>query len=258
MYCECRSVVHKCNSDLCKKAIENFQNRRPICLKWDIDRADPFGSFSRPDWPIFDIGGFDILGHYWINQTHRETTHCYIARCQKLFQRRLSRHITEAKFVARVVLGLRSFSRSVACYVCKTETFQELRLQINYLDCAGDTLGRLSWKQFLFPNDWIVSKRLVRAYIDKVRLLRESLRAPQGLIGEVQRLFIGCVRHLRTSRERGLWDISPSTFWILVRLKIQRCPYFREKIAHRISTVSLYKSRVLPQISYPPPVIRDV
>ena len=254
MYRECRIKAHSCNDRHCKAVIESFLAKKPVSHKWALDRLDPFGFLNVPDLPIFLVPGYELLGHYWFKQTHRESTDCYIARCQQVYQARFADHLSEGKFVGRVLLGLRSFSISASCFVENLESFEDLRAHLSYLYHAGETVCHETWKQFLFPNKKRVSRYFVQACLEKVRLLRQALRPPKDLIDHAYRVFATCATRLRlesidaVSRLEGE-DVRE--FFVIAARRASNNRYYLIRVKPRVSTENLYLVKRNPLLSLP-------
>ena len=183
------SNLAPCDCLACKWEKESGIIQPDVSGRWALDRLEPRHLSARPDLPVFWLPYYEVLGHYWIKQTKSEDTRCYLARCEDLYRFRFSEKYTEQEFVNRVILGLRSFSWSVLCYAHELKTFRKTQGILREVRLCCQDFANSPWNQVIFPEKWRVSINLIKACLSKVLRLRKALRAPEGLITQVQTIF---------------------------------------------------------------------
>ena len=225
--------IANCECNYCKwlKAPEIV--RRVKDYKWASDRLLSSKLLLVPDYPVFWIPYFALLGNFWIIQTKFESTDSYLGRCYEIFRKGYAHKYSEAEFVKRVVLGLRSFSW--ACYTRKVQTFRAVfEVVIVQLESHNLSLSYAPWSRFLFPGEKKVSERLIKSYLCQVALLRKAIKPPSALINEVVKLFNQSVEELR-GESGGL---------VLPKGELRRA------ICERVRNNALYKEKIQPYINH--------
>ena len=223
------------------QGLKKSEKAKPVENKWANDRLLGIVR-SCPDLPVFWTPFFVLLGNYWINQTGHESTDSYLHRCYIIYRRHFLEKYTEAEFVTRVVLGLRSFSWAVACYVRKVKTFREVfELVVEQLESHCFSLSNASWNRVLFRGQKRVSERVIRANLEQVALLRKTVKPPNSLIKEIAQLFHQSLAELKAeSSERQ--EIAQREIKAGIREKVLNNSHYEEKLKPYINLSGLYGS----------------